>query len=129
MNPIFKNGPSPQHRLLMVLCCSALLIFFFIGLCAHSRRKTCSPAALDIYYLCFVTLFVIITAVTYLISQILKSMAEANLHIAIMMFITIFAWLHLVALTSLSVCFVTVTAFYLHMVRTTIADCRLQIAD
>ena len=28
MNPIFKNGPSPQHRLMMVLCCSALLIFF-----------------------------------------------------------------------------------------------------
>lgn len=28
MNPIFKHGPSPQHRLILVLFCSALLIFF-----------------------------------------------------------------------------------------------------
>ncbi len=28
MNPIFKHGPSPQHRLVLVLFCSALLIFF-----------------------------------------------------------------------------------------------------
>jgi len=28
MNPIFKHGPSPQHRLLLVLLCSASLIFF-----------------------------------------------------------------------------------------------------
>ena len=28
MTPIFKNGPSSQHRLFLVLCCSALLIFF-----------------------------------------------------------------------------------------------------
>ena len=28
MNPIFKHGPSPQHRLVLVLLCSALLIFF-----------------------------------------------------------------------------------------------------
>ncbi|TPH17793.1 rod shape-determining protein MreC [Litorilituus lipolyticus] len=28
MNPIFKHGPSPQHRLILVLCCSAALIFF-----------------------------------------------------------------------------------------------------
>jgi rod shape-determining protein MreC len=28
MNPIFKHGPSPQHRLALVLFCSALLIFF-----------------------------------------------------------------------------------------------------
>jgi len=28
MNPIFKQGPSPQHRLVLVLFCSALLIFF-----------------------------------------------------------------------------------------------------
>ncbi|NQZ21672.1 MAG: rod shape-determining protein MreC [Colwellia sp.] len=28
MNPIFKHGPSPQHRLLLVLICSASLIFF-----------------------------------------------------------------------------------------------------
>jgi rod shape-determining protein MreC len=28
MNPIFKHGPSPQHRLLLVLFCSASLIFF-----------------------------------------------------------------------------------------------------
>lgn len=27
MNPIFKHGPSPQHRLILVLFCSALLIF------------------------------------------------------------------------------------------------------
>ncbi|MBA6364266.1 rod shape-determining protein MreC, partial [Colwellia sp. BRX8-8] len=28
MNPIFKHGPSPQHRLLLVLFCSVSLIFF-----------------------------------------------------------------------------------------------------
>jgi rod shape-determining protein MreC len=28
MNAIFKHGPSPQHRLVLVLFCSALLIFF-----------------------------------------------------------------------------------------------------
>ncbi len=28
MNPIFKHGPSPQHRLLMMLTISAALIFF-----------------------------------------------------------------------------------------------------
>lgn len=28
MNPIFKHGPSPQHRLILVLCCSIALIFF-----------------------------------------------------------------------------------------------------
>ena len=28
MNPIFKHGPSPQHRLVLVLFCSVLLIFF-----------------------------------------------------------------------------------------------------
>jgi len=28
MNPIFNHGPSPQHRLVLVLFCSALLIFF-----------------------------------------------------------------------------------------------------
>lgn len=28
MNPIFKHGPSPQHRIVLVLFCSALLIFF-----------------------------------------------------------------------------------------------------
>lgn len=28
MTPIFKHGPSSQHRLVLVLCCSALLIFF-----------------------------------------------------------------------------------------------------
>jgi rod shape-determining protein MreC len=28
MNPIFKHGPSPQHRLLLVLFCSLSLIFF-----------------------------------------------------------------------------------------------------
>ncbi|OUR59928.1 rod shape-determining protein MreC [Colwellia sp. 39_35_sub15_T18] len=28
MNPIFKHGPSPQYRLVLVLFCSALLIFF-----------------------------------------------------------------------------------------------------
>jgi len=28
MNPIFKQGPSPLHRLVLVLFCSALLIFF-----------------------------------------------------------------------------------------------------
>ncbi len=28
MNPIFKHGPSPQHRLVLVLFCSSLLIFF-----------------------------------------------------------------------------------------------------
>ncbi|WP_206485134.1 rod shape-determining protein MreC [Thalassotalea sp. G2M2-11] len=28
MNPIFKHGPSPQHRLVLVLICSSLLIFF-----------------------------------------------------------------------------------------------------
>ena len=28
MNPIFKHGPSPQSRLILVLFCSALLIFF-----------------------------------------------------------------------------------------------------
>lgn len=28
MNPIFKHGPSAQHRLVLVLCCSMLLIFF-----------------------------------------------------------------------------------------------------
>lgn len=28
MNPIFKHGPSSQHRLVLVLFCSALLIFF-----------------------------------------------------------------------------------------------------
>ncbi len=28
MNPIFKHGPSPQHRIILVLFCSALLIFF-----------------------------------------------------------------------------------------------------
>ncbi len=28
MNPIFKHGPSPQHRLILVLFCSAALIFF-----------------------------------------------------------------------------------------------------
>ncbi len=28
MNPIFKHGPSPLHRLMLVLFCSALLIFF-----------------------------------------------------------------------------------------------------
>jgi len=28
MNPIFKHGPSPNHRLLFVLICSAALIFF-----------------------------------------------------------------------------------------------------
>lgn len=28
MNPIFKHGPSAQHRLVLVLFCSALLIFF-----------------------------------------------------------------------------------------------------
>ncbi|TWX72705.1 rod shape-determining protein MreC [Colwellia sp. C1TZA3] len=28
MNPIFKHGPSPQHRLVLVLLCSAALIFF-----------------------------------------------------------------------------------------------------
>jgi rod shape-determining protein MreC len=27
MNPIFKHGPSPQHRLVLVLFCSALLVF------------------------------------------------------------------------------------------------------
>lgn len=28
MNPIFKHGPSPGHRLLLVLLCSVSLIFF-----------------------------------------------------------------------------------------------------
>ena len=28
MNPIFKHGPSAQHRLILVLFCSALLIYF-----------------------------------------------------------------------------------------------------
>ncbi|MBA6389734.1 rod shape-determining protein MreC [Colwellia sp. BRX10-3] len=28
MNPIFKHGPAPQHRLILVLFCSAALIFF-----------------------------------------------------------------------------------------------------
>ena len=28
MNPIFKHGPAPQHRLFLVLLCSAALIFF-----------------------------------------------------------------------------------------------------
>ena len=28
MNPIFKHGPSPQHRLILVLICSVALIFF-----------------------------------------------------------------------------------------------------
>jgi len=28
MNAIFKHGPSPQHRLVLVLFCSALLVFF-----------------------------------------------------------------------------------------------------
>ncbi len=28
MNPIFKHGPSPNHRLIFVLICSAALIFF-----------------------------------------------------------------------------------------------------
>jgi len=28
MNPIFKHGPSPRHRLLLVLFCSVSLIFF-----------------------------------------------------------------------------------------------------
>ncbi|MBL0711032.1 MAG: rod shape-determining protein MreC [Colwellia sp.] len=28
MSPIFKHGPSPQHRLVLVLFCSVLLIFF-----------------------------------------------------------------------------------------------------
>ena len=28
MNPIFKHGPSPQHRLALVLIASALLVFF-----------------------------------------------------------------------------------------------------
>lgn len=28
MNPIFKHGPSPQHRLILVLLCSVTLIFF-----------------------------------------------------------------------------------------------------
>ncbi|MFB0980310.1 MAG: rod shape-determining protein MreC [Alteromonadaceae bacterium] len=28
MNPIFKHGPSPQHRLFLVLFCSVSLIFF-----------------------------------------------------------------------------------------------------
>jgi len=28
MNPIFKHGPSPQHRIILVLFCSVLLIFF-----------------------------------------------------------------------------------------------------
>jgi rod shape-determining protein MreC len=28
MNPIFKHGPSPVHRLVLVLLCSAALIFF-----------------------------------------------------------------------------------------------------
>lgn len=28
MNPIFKHGPSAQHRIVLVLCCSLLLIFF-----------------------------------------------------------------------------------------------------
>lgn len=28
MNPIFKHGPSPLHRLVLVLLCSAALIFF-----------------------------------------------------------------------------------------------------
>lgn len=28
MNPIFNHGPSAQHRLVLVLCCSLLLIFF-----------------------------------------------------------------------------------------------------
>ena len=28
MNPIFKHGPSEQHRLILVLFCSALLMFF-----------------------------------------------------------------------------------------------------
>ncbi|MGB1197557.1 MAG: rod shape-determining protein MreC [Thalassotalea sp.] len=28
MNPIFKHGPSPQHRIIMVLLLSALFIFF-----------------------------------------------------------------------------------------------------
>jgi rod shape-determining protein MreC len=28
MNPIFKHGPSPQHRLILVLCCSIALMFF-----------------------------------------------------------------------------------------------------
>lgn len=28
MNPIFKHGPSPQHRLAMVLTLSAILVFF-----------------------------------------------------------------------------------------------------
>lgn len=28
MNPIFKHGPSPQHRLVLVLFCSVALIFF-----------------------------------------------------------------------------------------------------
>jgi rod shape-determining protein MreC len=28
MNPIFKHGPSPQHRLMLVLLCSISLIFF-----------------------------------------------------------------------------------------------------
>jgi len=28
MSSIFKHGPSPQHRLVLVLFCSALLIFF-----------------------------------------------------------------------------------------------------
>ena len=28
MNPIFKHGPSPQHRLVIVLIISALLVLF-----------------------------------------------------------------------------------------------------
>ncbi|MFT5814436.1 MAG: rod shape-determining protein MreC [Psychroserpens sp.] len=28
MNPTFKHGPAPQHRLILVLLCSAALIFF-----------------------------------------------------------------------------------------------------
>jgi rod shape-determining protein MreC len=28
MNPIFKHGPSPQYRVILMLICSALLIFF-----------------------------------------------------------------------------------------------------
>ena len=28
MASIFKNGPSPQHRLFLVVCCSVLLMFF-----------------------------------------------------------------------------------------------------
>jgi rod shape-determining protein MreC len=28
MNPIFKHGPAPQHRLILVLLCSAALMFF-----------------------------------------------------------------------------------------------------